>query len=157
VQVRDLPVDHERWFDQYQVRSGVAIDRDTETAGAGLLYDYEVVPAGTRFDCQIVVENVEPWQLGMLWLGLQPFIAGQAAVGGFRSRGLGQVQFVEGDPRLYYFSLNGDGADAVDQLIGYLQSPEKRGELVTPDKIEEWKWIEALKSKLKEARRRAEG
>ena len=153
VQVRDLPVDSDLWFDQFQVRNGVAIDRDTETAGSGLLYDYEVVPADTRFDCRIVAENVEPWQLGMLWLGLQPFVTGQAAVGGFRSRGLGQVQFAEGGPKLYYFSLNGQGADAVDQLIGHLQNTEHRGEEVMPEQIE--RWIEAFRAELKKAQQRA--
>jgi len=153
VQVRDLPVDSDLWFDQFQVRNGVAIDRDTETAGSGLLYDYEVVPADTRFDCRIVAENVEPWQLGMLWLGLQPFVTGQAAVGGFRSRGLGQVQFAEGDPRLYYFSLNGQGADAVDRLLDYLQSGKQRGEEVSPEQVE--RWIEAFRAELKKAQQRA--
>jgi len=157
VQVRDLTVDEKRWFDQFQVRNGVAIDRDTETVGGRLLYDYEVVPADTPFRCQIVAENVEPWQLGMLWLGLQPFVAGQAAVGGFRSRGLGQVQFAKGDPRLYYFSLDSDSDDAVGRLIGYLQDEEQRGELVTPKQLEEWKWVEAFKDELKKARQRVQG
>jgi len=156
VQVRDLPVDETRWFDQFQVRNGVAIDRDTETAGAGLLYDYEVVPEGTRFDCRIVAENLKPWQLGMLWLGLQPFVVGQAAVGGFRSRGLGQVKFADGDPRLYFFSLNGDG-DVVDQLLDYLQSEDQRGSLVTSEQIErEFKWVQAFKVKLKQAQQKAQ-
>lgn len=47
VQVADLPVDHAGWFGQFEVRDGVAIDRDTETVRGGLKYDYEVVPAGT--------------------------------------------------------------------------------------------------------------
>jgi CRISPR-associated RAMP protein (TIGR02581 family) len=157
VQVRDLPVDEARWFGLFQVRNGVAIDRDTETASAGLLYDYEVVPAGTRFECRIVAENLEPWQLGMLWLGLQPFVGGQAAVGGFRSRGLGQVSFAERDPKLYYFSLNGDDTDPVDQLIDYLQQKAQRGKEVAPAQIkDELGWIQAFKEALRDAQRRTQ-
>jgi CRISPR/Cas system CSM-associated protein Csm3 (group 7 of RAMP superfamily) len=57
VQVRDAPVG-QLWFDQYQVRDGVAINRDTQTAEARLKYDYEVVPAQTRFDFMLVAENL---------------------------------------------------------------------------------------------------
>jgi CRISPR-associated RAMP protein (TIGR02581 family) len=48
-QVRDLTVQPDAWFGQYQERDGVAIDRDTETAADGKLYDYQVVPAATPF------------------------------------------------------------------------------------------------------------
>lgn len=117
VQIRDLPVSSV-WIGQYQVRNGVAIDRDTETASEGLLYDYEVVPAGTAFDCQILVENAKEWQLGMLFVGLQEFADGRVALGGGRSRGLGAVRLdltektlVEGQDLLAY--LAGDGGRLV--------------------------------------------
>ena len=45
-QVRDLTVLPDTWFGQYQERDGVSIDRDTETASDGKLYDFQVVPAG---------------------------------------------------------------------------------------------------------------
>jgi CRISPR/Cas system CSM-associated protein Csm3 (group 7 of RAMP superfamily) len=80
------------WFDQYQVRDGVAINRDTQTAEAGLKYDYEVVPAQTRFDFMLVAENLTAAQIGMLFIGLRPFESGEIGLGGFRSRGLGTVQ-----------------------------------------------------------------
>jgi len=149
VQVKDLLVDETLWFGQYQVRNGVAIDRDTETAGRGLLYDYEVVPADACFHCEIVVENAKPWQLGMLLLGLTPFQQGESSVGGFRSRGLGWVK-LEG-LQLRYFSL--DGGDKVEQLIGYLRKPDQ-GRDVTKD--EKQKWVDAFEEELKKARKRAE-
>lgn len=96
--VRDALVDTSLWFGQYEVRNGVGIDRDTETASDGLLYDYEVVPAGTRFDFALSAENMADWQLGMLVLALAPWERGEAQVGGFRSRGLGYVQLVAPKP-----------------------------------------------------------
>jgi CRISPR/Cas system CSM-associated protein Csm3 (group 7 of RAMP superfamily) len=92
VSIRDLTVDAAEWFEQFEIRNGVAIDRDTGTAAEGLLYDFEVVPAGTSFNCRIVVENAEDWQLGLLCAGLAPFERGEASLGGGRSRGLGQVE-----------------------------------------------------------------
>jgi CRISPR-associated RAMP protein (TIGR02581 family) len=92
VSIRDLLVDDSLWYGQFEVRNGVGLDRDTETVVNSLLYDFEVVPVGTRFRCEIVAENMEDWQLGLLLAGLRPFEAGQAALGGARSRGLGVVR-----------------------------------------------------------------
>lgn len=113
--VRDATVDRQLWFGQFEVRNGVALNRDTETAQEGLLYDYEVVPAGTRFDFELVAENMADWQLGMLLLGLQPFETGTAQIGGFRTRGLGYVQLV--DVEYHYREI---AAGAVDDLLRFV-------------------------------------
>ncbi|MEG4584075.1 CRISPR-associated RAMP protein Csx7 [Microcoleus sp. MOSTC5] len=91
-QVRDLTVQPDAWFGQYQERDGVAIDRDTETAADGKLYDFQVVPAGTPFDFKAVVENAHDWELGLLMIGLHQFETEQIPLGGGRSRGLGVVK-----------------------------------------------------------------
>ena len=91
-QVRDLTVQSDGWFGQYQERDGVAIDRDTETAADGKLYDYQVVPATTPFDFKAVVENAHDWELGLLMIGLHQFETEQIPLGGGRSRGLGVVK-----------------------------------------------------------------
>jgi CRISPR-associated RAMP protein (TIGR02581 family) len=91
-QVRDLTVKPDAWFGQYQERDGVAINRDTETAADGKLYDFQVVPAGTPFELRVVVENAAEWELGMLMLGLHQFESEQITLGGGRSRGLGVVR-----------------------------------------------------------------
>ncbi|WP_089094029.1 type III CRISPR-associated RAMP protein Csx7 [Nodularia sp. NIES-3585] len=91
-QVRDLTVVPDTWFGQYQERDGVAIDRDTETAADGKFYDFQVVPAGTRFEFRAVVENAKPWELGLLMMGLHQFETEQITLGGGRSRGLGVVK-----------------------------------------------------------------
>ena len=108
-QVRDLTVKPEDWFGQYQERDGVAIDRDTETAADGKLYDYQVVPAATPFEFKAIVENAEDWELGLLMIGLHQFETEQIPLGGGRSRGLGVVKLeikkmrwvnVENNPQL---------------------------------------------------------
>ena len=91
-QVRDLTVQPDAWFGQYQERDGVAIDRDTETAADGKLYDYQVVPAATPFDFKAVVENAQDWELGLLMIGLHQFETEQIPLRGGRSRGLGVVK-----------------------------------------------------------------
>ena len=107
-QIRDLNVVPNTWFGQYQERDGVAIDRDTETAADGKLYDFQVVPASTEFQFHAIVENAEPWELGLLMIGLHQFETEQITLGGGRSRGLGVVKLniekmrwvdVEDDPK----------------------------------------------------------
>lgn len=107
-QIRDLNVVPDTWFGQYQERDGVAIDRDTETAADGKLYDFQVVPASTEFQFHAIVENAEPWELGLLMIGLHQFETEQIPLGGGRSRGLGVVKLniekmrwvdVEDDPK----------------------------------------------------------
>lgn len=98
-QIRDLTVSEpeDNWFGQYQERDGVTIDRDTETAGDGKLYDFQVVPAGTPFIFHAVIENAEEWELGMLMIGLHQFQTEQIPLGGGRSRGLGVVKLIIND------------------------------------------------------------
>ncbi|MBD2603862.1 CRISPR-associated RAMP protein [Scytonema hofmannii FACHB-248] len=94
LQIRDLTVyePEDNWFGQYQERDGVSIDRDTETAADGKLYDFQVVPAGTPFIFHAVVENADDWELGLLMIGLHQFETEQIPLGGGRSRGLGVVK-----------------------------------------------------------------
>ncbi|MEL6605610.1 MAG: CRISPR-associated RAMP protein Csx7 [Cyanobacteria bacterium J06614_10] len=91
-QVRDLTVVNTTWFDQYQERNGVSIDRDTETAADGRLYDFQVVPAGVKFHFRAVVENAEDWELGLISIGMHQFETEQIPIGGAVSRGLGVVK-----------------------------------------------------------------
>ncbi|MHC5675054.1 type III CRISPR-associated RAMP protein Csx7 [Nostoc sp.] len=137
------------WFGQYQERDGVAIDRDTETAADGKLYDFQVVPAAAQFDLKAVVKNAEPWELGLLIIGLHQFETEQIPLGGGRSRGLGVVKLeIE---KMRWFDVNNDP----EKLLTYLQ------ELVssnTPDDISSYKdgqdfkpdWIYALINHLRD-------
>jgi CRISPR-associated RAMP protein (TIGR02581 family) len=115
-QVRDLSVQPDAWFGQYQERDGVAIDRDTETAADGKLYDFQVVPAGTPFDFRAIVENAHDWELGLLMVGLHQFETEQIPLGGGRSRGLGVVKLNIDD--VWWIDYP---EDKPQELITYLQ------------------------------------
>lgn len=111
--LKDAQVLPDVWFGQHEIRSGVALNRDTETAEEGLLYDYEVTPAGTRFDFELVLENAEDWQFGLVTLLLKPWERGEATIGGFRSRGLGRVQLLRSERRF----IRVTGVDGVLALL----------------------------------------
>ncbi|PDW04091.1 type III CRISPR-associated RAMP protein Csx7 [Candidatus Viridilinea mediisalina] len=136
---KDALVDRSLWFGQFEIRNGVALNRDTETAEAGLLYDYEVVPAGMRFAFALTMENAEAWQLGMILLALQPWERGEVQLGGFRSRGLGYVQLTDLQRR--FVALQPGDADAAIALLDGTGGVE-------PDATQMQAWTAALRSKL---------
>lgn len=133
LQIRDLHVQPDSWFDQYQQRDGVAIDRDTETASDGKLYDYEVVPAGVVFDFKAIVDNAENWQLGMLYLGLSAFEKGELTIGGGSSRGLGAIKLL----------INSSSYIDKHHIIQYLTDDSYEGENAN------WEtWINAFQGEI---------
>jgi CRISPR-associated RAMP protein (TIGR02581 family) len=81
------------WADanRTEVRNGVGIERRTQAAAQGVLYDMEVVTRGV-FTARIDLENFELWQLALLLQVLADLDAGFVQVGGMKSRGLGTVQ-----------------------------------------------------------------
>lgn len=145
-QVRDLTVDLEGWFGQYQERDGVAIDRDTDTASNSKLYDFQVVPAGVSFGFHAVVENAEPWELGLLMIGLYQFETEQIPLGGGRSCGLGVVKLDIGSMR--WFSYGED----TSRLLEYMKQLGSPSEELMPqvDLAQKETWVNALISHLGE-------
>ena len=85
------------WASVVQVRDGVVIDRDSQTAVDGLKYDYEVVPPGSRFEICVDLENPTDQDMALLGAALFEWHAG-SSIGGFTSRGLGRFHL--GDIRL---------------------------------------------------------
>ena len=103
-----------------QVRDGVVIDRDSQTAVDGLKYDYEVIPSSSQFELCIELENPTDSDLALLGAALFEWHAG-SSIGGFTSRGLGRF-------RLKDIKLSGvDMADSA-QRIRFLTgtTPETR-------------------------------
>ena len=95
---------HVRFADAYpagpepivaEVRDGVAIDRDLGRVSGAKKYDYEVVPAGSRFTFELVMDGLDERQEGAVVAGLTLLDDGFTRLGGFKSRGLGLVELVE--------------------------------------------------------------
>jgi CRISPR-associated RAMP protein (TIGR02581 family) len=144
LQIQDLTVTDKNWFGQYQERDGVAIDRDTETAAEGKLYDFQVVPAGTPFQFRAIVENAEDWELGLLMIGLHQFETEQIPLGGGKSRGLGVVEL--NIDQVWWVDYPDDRPE---ELITYLQrlvKDEKHHYKLSPAQFEAHKhdWTESL-------------
>jgi CRISPR-associated RAMP protein (TIGR02581 family) len=76
----------------FELRNGVGIDRDKELAAPGVLYDFEAVPPGTSFSLSIVLDNPEDFEVGLLLYLTCELDAGNLALGGKTSRGLGRVR-----------------------------------------------------------------
>lgn len=153
-QVRDLTVIPDVWFGQYQDRNGVAIERDTETASPGKLYDFQVVPAGTPFQFHAVIENAEHWELGLLLIGLHQLETEQLPLGGGRSRGLGVVKLVL--ERMDWLDVRrADNLEEIDRdkLLEYLKQlanhqPQNSQQNVLRNAEIKAMWTEALLQKL---------
>jgi CRISPR-associated RAMP protein (TIGR02581 family) len=91
--VADLPL-AERAASRTEVRDGVGIDRDRRVAqtGPAIKYDHEVVPPGTAFRLEMILENVaDGVQLGLVLKALDLLASGEIRLGGATSRGLGRV------------------------------------------------------------------
>jgi len=85
--LEDLPV-------VTQIRDGVGIDRDLGAARQGVKYDFEVVVPGARFGIEILTENLEDWELGLLLSVLRFWEEGHLALGGKVTRGPGWGRLV---------------------------------------------------------------
>ncbi|HDP76665.1 MAG TPA: CRISPR-associated RAMP protein [Mesotoga infera] len=72
-------------------RDGVMIRRDTENAAGGRKYDFEVVNPGTVFVGEILLENVNDYQVGYVLMILDLMNQGFIRLGGKKSAGLGRV------------------------------------------------------------------
>lgn len=83
-----------RWSRGLQVRDGVCIDRDSETARHGAKYDFEVVPRGAEFFITLEIENPEKKELALIGAVLGEWDNG-FRLGGFTSRGIGKVRLLD--------------------------------------------------------------
>lgn len=134
--VNDLYLIDEYWSGTTQVRDGVAIDRDSETAKPQAKYDFEVVPATTVFGLHLILENVTDKDLELISMGLSEFMSGFGGVGGLRSRGLGacildelQIRYMEVTDahRLQRYLLrnkNGIKKDGADDGLDSVKHPQ---------------------------------
>lgn len=92
VQIKDLSVPVTAWYEVYEQRDGVSINRDKHTAQAKKLYSFEAVPEHTLFDFELVANDLNAAELGLLLLALEGLTTERILLGGAQSRGLGCVR-----------------------------------------------------------------
>jgi len=82
------------WTGIFEVRDSVVIDRDSETAAENLKFNYEVVPAGTKFSFMIEIEDPQDKELALIGAVLLSWQQG-FLLGGMTARGLGRMEIEE--------------------------------------------------------------
>ena len=144
VQIIDMPI-VSQWKSEFlRVRDGVAIDRESETAQTQMKFDFEVVPPGVQFGFEVLIENPEDYEMGMLVLGLDMLNEGLALLGGNKSRGLGRVridieEISELTPRIL-----------LDRLRGKTVESRTEPEIREPVEIQTTEEAEPIGDKLEE-------
>lgn len=80
------------------IETSVAIDPTTGTALENLLYKAEIVPPGVEFEFNLVGQNLDDFEVGLVLLALQGFNSSiyPIQVGARGGRGYGSVQFIPG-------------------------------------------------------------
>jgi CRISPR-associated RAMP protein (TIGR02581 family) len=74
------------------VRTGIAIDRRTGAVYRGALYQVEYVQPRARFKFMVHITNLPNYALGLLAKILRMLNEGWVKVGGFKTRGFGEVR-----------------------------------------------------------------
>jgi len=75
-----------------KIRDGVAIDRDTGAPKEHAKFDFQTVSRDSQFQFEIIGENLENEDLGLLAIGIQELIDGNFWLGGNAARGLGKCK-----------------------------------------------------------------
>ena len=114
VQISDLTLLDRTWDGTFTTRGGLSIQRDTGTMRAESAYIRQIVPAGTRFQFRLSVENATFAEQGMILLGLRAFQMGWIGLGADRSRGLGCGRLEIDWWNCRYI----DAANMIDALLG---------------------------------------
>ena len=89
--IRDAGVD-DSFEDEFEIRSGVAIDRNFGTSVGGNKFETEVVPKGTKFSFRAILENGDDTEWMIIRLLLMAMHLNMIPIGGMKSRGLGEIR-----------------------------------------------------------------
>ena len=90
--IRDAKVIEDSFIGEFEIRSGVAIDRNLGVNSGNSKFEVEVVPEGTRFEFCAILENVDEVEWEFVQVLLRAVNLGLVSVGGMKSRGLGSVR-----------------------------------------------------------------
>jgi CRISPR-associated RAMP protein (TIGR02581 family) len=74
---------------QFEIRTGTALDRETGSVYKKALYTVEAVPAGTKFNFEMVAENLTDQELGLLMAAIKS--VQDSGLGGSSTRGFGKI------------------------------------------------------------------
>ena len=87
------PIDDRGGFYPYKtgVKRGIRIDRKTGAVSGRSMYDVEYVEPGAKFRFSIWCENLPNYALGLLSKVLLLMHEGEVKLGGFKTRGFGEV------------------------------------------------------------------
>lgn len=89
--IRDAGVD-DSFEDEFEIRSGVAIDRNFGTSVDGNKFETEVVPKGTKFSFRAILENGDDTEWMLIRQLLMAMHLNMIPIGGMKSRGLGEIR-----------------------------------------------------------------
>lgn len=89
--IRDARVIEETFQGEFEIRSGVAIDRNLGTSVDNKTFTTEVVPEGTEFSFKAVLENGDENEWNVVKQLLRAMEIGMIQIGGMKSRGLGEI------------------------------------------------------------------
>lgn len=112
-------------------RDGVGIDRITGGASASAKFDLEV-QVGGAYETEVIVQNFELWQLGLLAFVLQDLAEGFIRLGSGRSRGLGRVRGQVTGLDLHYFGRFAPPPGIVAGIGWALKADGQAYDLATP-------------------------
>lgn len=105
------------WSGATEIRDGVGLDRDTGTAAPNIKFDLEVLPAGARFDFELIAEPEA--DLAVVALAVGELLQGNVPLGGRVTRGLGEVQ-------LERFTIHEVDLAKPEQLVPYLTGGKRK-------------------------------
>jgi CRISPR-associated protein Csm3 len=92
LKIKDMPVSSE-WNNAFlRIRDGVVIDRDSRTARDKGKYDFEIVSPGVTFSLEIVGDNLEDYEKGLIFTAFDLISEGFGSIGGNVSRGTGRIK-----------------------------------------------------------------
>jgi CRISPR-associated RAMP protein (TIGR02581 family) len=109
-----------------EVRTGVGIDRRSQSAQRGVLYDTEVVIRG-GFDVGIQGENFSLWQAGLVLATIDDLNAGLLRIGGCKARGMGSVKVKNLRVNLGFLDRSSG------KLTGVRQTESSKGDYALPE------------------------
>jgi CRISPR-associated RAMP protein (TIGR02581 family) len=113
------------------VRAGIAIDRRTGAAYPGALYHVEYVEPGSKFKFMIHTTNLPNYAIGLLAKILRMIHQGWVRIGGFKTRGFGEVsieslRFIVKGAKIEGSKLL--ALDERDEAVDLGELPEKSGD-----------------------------